>query len=397
MSKIDYSKTIIYKLSCKDSTVSYTYIGNTLCIAKMRYNHKRQTENGNMGELYVKLRENGGIDNWDIEILEHFYECRTKSDANKRILEWKSNPTGFSRLQNDSKLLQNDSNLLQNDSKMLQNSSNDITASVETKPEFACINCGKKFTRKNNMIRHMNQRCKKEVTYQELEMENNELKQKLQASQAQLAAVETKTKRVKNVSTNNHSNNTDNSTNSHNTNILNNITNNNTINNNNNFNIISFGQEDFSKIFNTKSKRLAVLNQNHSALLYRIQHSRCNKKYPELRNVVIKNLRSDVAHVYKESIDSNNYVVMPLADVLELIVSNDCTEIETDFEEIGHELDAKSRARTGEFLRQMNENPEKIKEQKQNIKRMLYNMNRNVKIKDLSQTDKIEDDKTISR
>jgi hypothetical protein len=219
----------------------------------------------------------------------------------------------------------------------------------------------------------MKLRCR-ENKYRKLEQENIELRQQLQESQAQLVRT--------NISISGVSNNTDSNNHSHNT--TNNTMNANMNNTTNNIHIMSFGKEDFSQIFDDKKKRLNILKQKHSALLYRIEQSRCNKQYPELRNVVIKNLRSDVAHVYRDNVDPNNFVVMSITDVLDGIMNNDYTEIETDFEEIGHELDDKTREHTGEFIRQMNENPDKIREQKQSIKRMIYNLNRDVKIKDVS-------------
>jgi hypothetical protein len=37
---IDYSKTVIYKICCKDLSISNLYIGNTTNLVKRRYQHK---------------------------------------------------------------------------------------------------------------------------------------------------------------------------------------------------------------------------------------------------------------------------------------------------------------------------------------------------------------------
>ena len=112
------------------------------------------------------------------------------------------------------------------------------------------------------------------------------------------------------------------------------------------------------------------MKKMHSSLLYRIEKCRCNKEYPELQNVVIKNMRSNNAHVYDEKINPNKFILMPLETVLDLILDTDYSELETDFEEIGHELDPSTREKTGEFIRQMNEDPQ-IKENKAAVKESL--------------------------
>jgi hypothetical protein len=67
---MDYSKTIIYKICCKDLNITDIYIGHTTNLVQRRYNHKSKCNN-DKGEnynlsVYQFIRDNGGWDNWDI-------------------------------------------------------------------------------------------------------------------------------------------------------------------------------------------------------------------------------------------------------------------------------------------------------------------------------------------
>ena len=77
MSKIciDYSNTIIYKLTCKNISCDELYVGYTTNFIQRKYLHKQScnnetSSNYNMN-LYKIIRENGGWDNWNMEIQHH--------------------------------------------------------------------------------------------------------------------------------------------------------------------------------------------------------------------------------------------------------------------------------------------------------------------------------------
>lgn len=381
MPHLDYSKTNIYKICCNNSAVKYVFVGATLNFRIQKSYHHRRCNAKVECEPYLTINSNGGWNNWKMILLEEFTECSKKSEMKIRVGEWENRlkngiltPFDSGLTPFDSKLVLAVSDLTPFDSdfrcgdsdenmKKCEQNAVEEQHREEDKERYICNLCKKTFTRKNNLHRHMKDRCRK---YHELELENKSLKAQLRANQTSVISNKT--------SNHNIHNTTNTNTNSHNTT--------NTVNTVNNY-IVSFGQEDFSKIYNTKKKKLAVLNQKHSALLYRIEQSRCNKKHPEFRNVVIKNLRSDVVHVYKDTVDPHNFIVMSTEDVLDRIMTNDYNEIENDFENIGHELDDTTRERTGEFIRQMNQDPNVMKQQKQSVKRMIYNMNKDVKIKDV--------------
>ena len=82
--KTDYSKTIIYKIVCKDINVKESYGGHTTSLVKRRYSHKSICNNINSKNynsyVYQFIRENGGFNNWEM-IWQYDFPCETKQQA----------------------------------------------------------------------------------------------------------------------------------------------------------------------------------------------------------------------------------------------------------------------------------------------------------------------------
>ena len=75
---LDFSKAVIYKISCNDIDIKNIYIGSSCNFTNRRAKHKKNTNN-KVGKLYhLKLykfiRDNGGWDEFKIEIIEN-YPC----------------------------------------------------------------------------------------------------------------------------------------------------------------------------------------------------------------------------------------------------------------------------------------------------------------------------------
>jgi hypothetical protein len=60
---MDYSKCVIYKITCCDESVLECYVGHTTNFVKRKYNHKSNCKTNNL-KLYQMIRENGGWNNW---------------------------------------------------------------------------------------------------------------------------------------------------------------------------------------------------------------------------------------------------------------------------------------------------------------------------------------------
>jgi len=90
---IQYNKSTIYKLCCKNADVTEIYIGSTTNFRLRKSHHKSSCNNEN-GEkynrkLYSFIRENGGFDNWDMIEIEKV-NATDKKDLEKnerRIIE----------------------------------------------------------------------------------------------------------------------------------------------------------------------------------------------------------------------------------------------------------------------------------------------------------------------
>jgi hypothetical protein len=78
---IDYSKTIIYKLCCKDTTITDLYVGHTTNFELRQKSHKDACNNlKNTLKIYTTIRENGGWNNWDMIQIEK-YNCNNLIEA----------------------------------------------------------------------------------------------------------------------------------------------------------------------------------------------------------------------------------------------------------------------------------------------------------------------------
>jgi len=90
-SQADYSKTVIYKIICKDNSITDIYIGHTTCYYQRYRLHKSSCNNENAKgynyKIYKIIRENGGWENWDMKIIENF-SCNNVNEARNRERYW---------------------------------------------------------------------------------------------------------------------------------------------------------------------------------------------------------------------------------------------------------------------------------------------------------------------
>jgi len=88
----DYSKTIIYKIVCKDPAITSFYIGSTTNFTKRKHCHKHRCNNENEKKynlvIYQTIKNNGGFENWSMILIEE-YPCNNKRESEKREQYWK--------------------------------------------------------------------------------------------------------------------------------------------------------------------------------------------------------------------------------------------------------------------------------------------------------------------
>ncbi len=84
---IDYSNTIIYRICCKDTSITDCYIGHTTNFINRKNGHKTACINENNKKhnynVYQFIREKGGWDNWDMIEIEKF-NATDSNDACKK-------------------------------------------------------------------------------------------------------------------------------------------------------------------------------------------------------------------------------------------------------------------------------------------------------------------------
>jgi len=87
---IDYSNTIIYKISCKDQTITDLYVGHTTNFVQRKHAHKQSCINmksiNYKCKLYEVIRNNGGWSNWQMDII-NFYNCKNHYEARQKEQE----------------------------------------------------------------------------------------------------------------------------------------------------------------------------------------------------------------------------------------------------------------------------------------------------------------------
>jgi hypothetical protein len=88
---IDYVKTIIYKICCKDNTITECYVGHTTNFKQRKIEHKYACCNPNSKSYNIKvyefIRNNGGFNNWKFVEIEK-YPCNSKEEAHMRENYW---------------------------------------------------------------------------------------------------------------------------------------------------------------------------------------------------------------------------------------------------------------------------------------------------------------------
>lgn len=84
---LDYSRSIIYKLCCKNTDITDIYIGSTTLFSDRKHGHKSACSNPNYTYYHLKvyefIRSNGGFDNWSIIEIEA-YNATDKRDLETR-------------------------------------------------------------------------------------------------------------------------------------------------------------------------------------------------------------------------------------------------------------------------------------------------------------------------
>ena len=147
--EIDYSNTIIYKITCKDKSIKEIYVGHTTNFVQRKYTHKQSCNNNYNSKLYNIIRNNGGWNNWEMIMLE-FFNCKNSIEARIKEQEY------YEKLQatlNSVEPLPQKKQIL----------SNDNITQIEM---FSCKRCGYSTIIKGDFNKHLHRKtpCKSELS-----------------------------------------------------------------------------------------------------------------------------------------------------------------------------------------------------------------------------------------
>jgi hypothetical protein len=86
-----YQHSSIYKICCRDPSITDCYVGSTCNVRTRRDRHRRRcvykSEKAHNLPLYQFIRAHGGWDNWTLVVLEEF-SCETRTQRDTREHEW---------------------------------------------------------------------------------------------------------------------------------------------------------------------------------------------------------------------------------------------------------------------------------------------------------------------
>jgi hypothetical protein len=157
--------------------------------------------------------------------------------------------------------------------------------------ENTCIYCETIFSRTNNLLRHLNGKCKFKKNFDELEM----LKEKLDSvinNNDYLA------KQIENLRKENEESKNTTIYNTKNTNIINNITNTNQINNNLNIQLVQFGNEDIDNMDSNEALNVYMRSTGGNILSNVLKYINLNEKYPQNHNIYITDLSRELVKIF---------------------------------------------------------------------------------------------------
>jgi len=86
--KINFNKSVIYRITCIDTSITDDYIGSTTNFIQRKTQHKKCCQDYNTDiKIYSIIRINGGWENWDMKVIEE-YPCDTKHQLCIREQYW---------------------------------------------------------------------------------------------------------------------------------------------------------------------------------------------------------------------------------------------------------------------------------------------------------------------
>ena len=145
MPKIDinFSNTIIYKISCKNPSITDIYIGYTTNFVQRKHMHKNEYLNVKSinynNKLYNAIRNNGGWENWIMEKINDF-NFKDNYEAKEKVNEY---------------VFLLNATLNQTEKTITENQNKDIEKNNKNESKYTCYFCHYETNKKNNYSKHI--------------------------------------------------------------------------------------------------------------------------------------------------------------------------------------------------------------------------------------------------
>ena len=220
---------------------------------------------------------------------------------------------------------------------------------VENEKLFNCEYCNNIYKHKQSKFKH-EQKCKLKNNQLipenneliELKKENKEIKNtilELKNIIMQQAKIHPKTlQKINKQLINNNSNN-----NSNNNNTINNTVINNTY--------VKFGSVPHSSVL-SEAKILSILNKQFKSIEELIKLIHFNKKLPEYNNILITNMKDNIAYTY----DGNKFICVNKNELIDELIDNHKDQIEVSYEEYKDKMREFTQTRLEAFFEKIVKN-----------------------------------------
>ncbi len=270
-------------------------------------------------------------------------------------------------------ILPNPPELLKKPLELLKNTPDSLNVNNHT-----CEYCKRVFTRKDNLVRHINNKCKKKDLiineYEILKKENIELKEQIQKQtnnmqlemdelRKQLLDLMNKNCKVHHKTYKRIKNQTN----------IQNQTNGNVIGTINNY-IVNLGSEKVNELLSAQDK-LNILQHKGQAIYKCIEYVHFNDKYPQWKNVVIQNNRTNEALLFDTEL--NCFKLVSKEELINDIIEYRTCDIEDFLEEFRDKLDDHNINIIEKYLEDRGESSY-IRDK---VKNLIYNNRHKVNIK----------------
>lgn len=224
---------------------------------------------------------------------------------------------------------------------------------IEMIKEYFCKFCDKKFTRKDSLTKHINERCKIKKKTDDFEVlklmltkileekgllnkvleenkvimnkvleENKEFKKEIERLKIGINGNEDIFDNANNTNTMNHSRSIIKTTNNNSNNTTNNTINNTINNTNNNLNntniIVQFGKEDLSKLDLNESMAIYLKSTGGNIIANMIKYINFNPKHPENFNIYMTDLAREIVKIH----DGKKFISKRFKSVKGQIINN---------------------------------------------------------------------------